>query len=85
MTEKASATLRLVFPSDKTSTIIFRALKPETRSSVTYRSRVKVSCRGRMVKLEFEAEDTTALRASMNSFLSWLQLLSDLYGVLETD
>jgi tRNA threonylcarbamoyladenosine modification (KEOPS) complex Pcc1 subunit len=46
---------------------------------------VKVSCRGRMVKLEFEAEDTTALRASMNSFLSWLQLLSDLYGVLETD
>ena len=82
MTEKSSATIQLVLPSDEASNMIFKALKPETRSSVAYRSRVKVSCQGRMVRLDFEAEDTTALRASVNSYLSWLRLLSDLYGVL---
>jgi len=44
---------------------------------------VKLGREGNIVTLFFEADDTTALRASMNSYLSWLKLLKDLCGSFE--
>ena len=84
LTEKASAVVRLNFPSEKMSFMIQKALEPETRASVTYRSKVKLTCEGKTVSLFFEANDITALRASMNSYLSWLQMLNDLCNSLDT-
>jgi KEOPS complex subunit Pcc1 len=78
LAEKASAILKVNLPSERISETIQRALEPETKTSLTDRSRMKLSREGKTVTLVFKAEDTTALRASMNSYLNWLHLLLDL-------
>jgi KEOPS complex subunit Pcc1 len=84
LSENASAMVKANFPSEKISKSIQKALEPETKTSITGRSKVKLNREGKVITLAFEAEDTTALRASMNSYLSWLQLLKDLFSSLET-
>lgn len=83
LTKKASATVRVNLSSEKMSRTIQEALEPETKAATTYRSRVKLGHEGNVVTLFFEADDTTALRASMNSYLSWLKLLKDLCASFE--
>jgi len=84
LAKKASAVIKLRFPSEEEPRIIERALKPETESSPRHRSRIRATRKGRNLILEFEAKDTTALRASVNSYISWLQLLNDVYKTLRS-
>ena len=84
LSEKASAIVRVNLPSEKISKTIQKALEPETATSITNRSKIKLGCEGKTITLVFKAEDTPALRASMNSYLSWLHLLQDLCNSLET-
>lgn len=78
---KAHATIALDFPSKKHLNIVLQALKPETRDSPTLRSRVELQGKGKKLTLRFEAENTTALRASVNSYLRWI---SSTKAILET-
>lgn len=78
LTKRNSATVRVNLPSEEAVRIIHEALEPETKVSSTNRSRVKLDREGNVLTLFFEADDTTALRASVNSYLSWLKLLMDL-------
>ncbi len=84
LSEKTSAIVRVIFSSERTSEAIQKALEPETTASITNRSRMRLSREGKIITLVFEAKDTTALRASMNSYLNWLRLLQDVCGSLET-
>ena len=73
---KATATIRLRFPTNKQLSAVFRALEPETRSSVTGRSKVTITKEDKvlMLTLVFTAKDTSALRAAVNSYLHWARL-----------
>ena len=81
---KAQAIVRLSFPSEKISKIVIQALKPETKTTPTQRSKVRIGGKGRRLTLSFEAKDTTALRASVNSYLRWIVLVNDACSVLES-
>ena len=72
---RAHAVVRLFFPSQKKSKIVLGALQPETKTIYTHRSRVFIKDRGKTLIIRFEAEDTSALRASINSFLRWAFLM----------
>jgi len=72
---RAHAVVHLGFASQKQSKIVFEALQPETRTISTHRSRVSIKGRGKTLMIRFEAEDTSALRAAMNSFLRWVFLM----------
>ncbi len=74
---KAKAIIRLRFQSKQQVDSIFQALEPETRSSVSSRSKVTVIREGDDLKLIFEAKDTSALRAATNSYLHWIRLTRD--------
>ncbi|MEA2089820.1 MAG: KEOPS complex subunit Pcc1 [Thermoproteota archaeon] len=78
---KAHVTVTLSFPSKKRLNTVLQALKPETKSSPTLRSRVELQGKGKSLTLRFEAKDTTALRASVNSYLRWI---SSTEAILET-
>jgi len=82
----AAATIRLRFPTKKQLTAIYKALKPETRSSVTSRSKVTVQKEDRklILTLIFEAKDTSALRAALNSYLHWIRLTKDALDAMDT-
>jgi KEOPS complex subunit Pcc1 len=82
LAKKAIAIIRLTLPSDKFADILYSALQPETKSTATYRSKVNVELEGLTIVLSFKAGDTAALRASLNSYLSWLHLLTNIYEVV---
>ncbi|MEM2182717.1 MAG: KEOPS complex subunit Pcc1 [Candidatus Bathyarchaeia archaeon] len=84
MIRGASAVIRLTFPSKRETEIIGVSIKPETEVASKYRSRVKISRDGGSIIMLFESKDITALRASINSYLSWLMSLREIYSLLES-
>jgi len=82
MSTKAS--IRLKFRSKEQMKSIFKALKPETRAPVSSRSKVNMTIDGDALILAFEAQDTSALRAAINSYLHWILLTREVLESLET-
>jgi KEOPS complex subunit Pcc1 len=81
---KASTEITLHFPSKKRLEMILKALKPETEMHPpTRRSNVKVTSEQNSLILNFEANDTSALRASINSYLRWIILINDSFQAIE--
>ena len=66
---KAQAVVRLNFSSEKQLQVVLQALKPETETSSTHRSKVHMTTEAQSLILDFRAKDTSALRTSMNSYL----------------
>jgi len=65
-----------VNPSD--AEVILSSLKPEVESLSSNRSMVKIERNGNGVVLIIEADDVTALRAAVNSYLHWIQGIIDI-------
>jgi tRNA threonylcarbamoyladenosine modification (KEOPS) complex Pcc1 subunit len=55
------------------------ALQPETQRPAMSRSRVSITAERRSLTLLIEAKDTSALRATLNSYLRWVALVRDTY------
>jgi KEOPS complex subunit Pcc1 len=85
MIKGAHAVLRVRCSSEKEAEIVTRAIKPETEITARYRSKVKVSRFSDEITLTFEARDIASLRASINSYLSWLISLRNIYELLERE
>ena len=84
LSREIKAIVRLKFPNEKFVALVMDSLGPEAASSSVHRSKVCLSHEGEELTFTFEAEDTTALRASMNTYLRWLQLLNNIYETLES-
>lgn len=80
--EVCNAIVSVDLPSSDVAGVVFRSLEPETRVLVGWRSRVRIGVRGRVLVLRFEAEDTSALRAVLNSYLRWVAMLVKALGCL---
>ncbi len=80
---KAEATVSIEFKSEKMLETVFKAIKPETLTPPTRRSRAFVKINGKTLILKFEATDTTALRAALNSYLRWIRLTVEILEILE--
>ena len=72
METKAKAAVRLKLDSQKQLTTLLCALKTEVNAPVTRRANVKVEKDGLFLVLTVEAEDTVALRATLNAYLRWI-------------
>jgi len=79
----ATATVHLRFARKEQLSAVFKALEPETQVSLSSRSRVKVKAEGKTLTLFFEAKDTSALRAALNSYLHWIRLTKDVFDAIE--
>lgn len=78
----ATATVRLSFRRKDHLAAVFEALEPETRTTLSNRSKVSVERHGKTLTLVFEAKDTSALRAALNSYLHWIRLTKDVLDTL---
>ncbi len=65
-----------VSPSD--SEVILSSLRPEVESLSSDRSNVRVEKSANGVALIIKADDVTALRAAVNSYLHWIQGIIDI-------
>jgi tRNA threonylcarbamoyladenosine modification (KEOPS) complex Pcc1 subunit len=75
--KQAEAKILIEAPRDAVE-IIIKALKPELDSSISDRSNVvtEISDNGLVIKIS--ADDVTALRAAVNSYLYWVQGIMDI-------
>ncbi len=80
---KATAVVRLIFPSAKHAEIVLCALAPEIGVSVTSRSKVQADREGNRLTLSFETKDTSALRAAINSYLRFIHLAKEITETIE--
>lgn len=76
---KRNATIQIELPTEKLAQLLLTALQPEAKKSATSRSRVFVESRDKILILQIEAKDTSALRATLNSYLRWIALVRDTY------
>ena len=74
------ATIHLGLDSEKLAETILVALLPETKRPATSRSRVQLEVQGCRVTIRIEANDTSALRATLNSYLRWVTLIKNTYS-----
>ncbi|MCW3995354.1 MAG: KEOPS complex subunit Pcc1 [Candidatus Bathyarchaeota archaeon] len=72
MSTSAKAAVRLKFDSEKQLTTLIAALTPEAKTPATRRANVKLDVEGCYLFLSVEAEDTVALRATLNAYLRWI-------------
>ncbi len=72
MAIKAKATVHLKFNSEKQLTTLLDALAPETSAPATRRANVKLEKDGLILLLTVEADDTVALRSTLNAYLRWI-------------
>jgi len=80
---KAQTIIRLNFSSEKQLKAVLEALRPEIETSVTPRSKVGMKAEGQGLILEFRARDTSALRASLNSYLRLIGVAMNLQKITE--
>lgn len=58
---------------EKLLNAIETALKPESESPSSERSKIEVMIKGDKLIIKTVASDTTALRAALNSYLRWVE------------
>lgn len=80
---KAQALIRLNFSSKKQLKVVLKALKPETKTPSTHRSKVHIRSEGYNLTLNFRARDTSALRATINSYLRLVNMAINIQKLIE--
>ena len=58
--------------------ILIKALRPELESGISDRSKVFIKASKKGLVIEVSADDITALRAAVNSYLYWVQGIMDI-------
>jgi KEOPS complex subunit Pcc1 len=79
---KRKVVICLELPSEKVVSVLLRTLMPETRSPVTSRSKVSIVGENKRLTMQIKAKDTSALRATVNSYLRWIALVKETYKVI---
>ena len=80
---KAKAEVHLKFPSDKHLKTVYDALLPEIDKPVGGRTRMTLKNDEPYLILKAEADDTVALRSTLNAFLRWINSMGKVVEVLE--
>lgn len=83
MAIRAKAVIRLKFASEKQLTTLLNALEPETKVLATRRANVKLEKDNLYLLLMVDAEDTVALRATLNAFLRWINSTINVIAIVE--
>lgn len=77
--------MTLPFSDEKSAASVVGAILPELRAVPSKRTRVKISRRGREIDLEVTSDDTTSMRAAVNSYLRWFILAKGLTEMMGDD
>ncbi|MEM1574423.1 MAG: KEOPS complex subunit Pcc1 [Nitrososphaerota archaeon] len=82
MIKKAKAKIIFNIP-EKEASIILKSLLPEIMNPATNRSKINLLIRNGELLMDIEAKDMTALRAALNSYIRWINMIIETLGVIE--
>lgn len=80
---KAKAVIRLKFSSAKQLEAVKASLQPEVNKPGSERAHVALKCEGAFLVLMVEADDTVALRSTLNAYLRWISSAVDVVDSLD--
>lgn len=80
---KAKATIHLKFPTTRYREIVAKSLEPETRRPITQRSSATIENKNKFLTLRVEANDTIALRSTLNAYLRWICSVMSVLATVE--
>ena len=83
MAINTKATISLKLRSEKELTALLNALTPEANAPVTRRAAVKLERDGLFLVLRVKAEDTVALRSTLNAYLRWINSALSVISLME--
>ena len=69
---KGNSILEIPLESKRMANILYSALLPETESIPSERATTNVSVKGSSLIVEIVANDLTAMRAALNSYVAWI-------------
>ena len=69
---KGTSILEIPLESERMANILYSALLPETESIPSERATTNVSVKGSSLLVEIVANDLTAMRAALNSYVAWI-------------
>ena len=76
--------IRLELKSEQHLKVLWDALLPETKRPTTARSKVALKKEQNTLIMEMFSADTSALRATLNSYLQWVGVVKDVLKLLAT-
>ncbi|UCD95928.1 MAG: hypothetical protein JSV35_05350 [Candidatus Bathyarchaeota archaeon] len=77
-------TISLELKSEQHLKVLWDALLPETKRPTTVRSNVTLKKERNTLIMEIFSADTSALRATLNSYLQWITVVNDVLKLLAT-
>lgn len=69
---RGNSILEIPLESERIAKILYSALLPETESIPSERATTSVSVKGSSLIVEIVANDLTAMRAALNSYIAWI-------------
>ncbi len=69
---KGNSILEIPLESERIAKILYSALLPETESIPSERATTSISVKGSSLIVEIIANDLTAMRAALNSYIAWI-------------
>jgi KEOPS complex subunit Pcc1 len=82
---KARATVRLKLTSEKKLRAVLRALEPEVKNPLGVRSQASLEKERNLLVLKIKANDSVALRATLNAYLRWINSILNVFQILERE
>ncbi len=82
MATSARATVRLKFTYEKQLATVLEAVAPEAKAPVR-RANVQLGKDGLFLVMTVEAEDTIALRSTLNAYLRWINSAVNVINLVE--
>ena len=75
--------MQLKFQSQRQLASLLDALTPESKAPVTRRANVRLNQDGFFLVLSVDADDTIALRSTLNAYLRWINATLNVLEILE--
>jgi tRNA threonylcarbamoyladenosine modification (KEOPS) complex Pcc1 subunit len=82
---KARAAVRLKLTSEKKLRAVLRALEPEAKNPLGARSQASLEKERNFLVLKIKANDSVALRATLNAYLKWINSILNVFQILERE
>ena len=83
MSIRAKASIQLKFQSLRQLVSLLDALIPEAKAPVTRRAKIQLKQNGVFLELSVDADDTIALRSTLNAYLRWINSILNVLEILE--
>ncbi len=81
--EQIRANITIKCASSQIAEHFFNSLQPETKTGLTDRSTISMEREHDTLKFVIHAKDITAFRATLNSYLIWTRVLTELSSFVE--